>query len=698
MLKRFLLASVSAVMAFAVTVLAAPAVVAGPLETVSDVRVGPLLATKWSQLKDSIYTNYGEPCYNYYTPNNYPCGCVATAGAQIMKYHRHPVASVTPGTYPCAVSSASRSLTMQGGVYDWDRMPEILPDRGGTDEAARQAIGRLTSDLGIACYTQYGESSGAGGYTLAPALTTRFGYANAIALMVGDGGIGLKDVHTALRTNLDAGLPVMLSLVNTATGFAHSLVADGYGFEGGVAYYHLNFGWAGKDDAWYPLPSAGDPITQYDAVDSLVCNVYPDGVAGGVICSGRVLSEDGSPVVGATVSVRNAAMQPRGTCVSDENGIYALILRPGSHILVAEFGELSGRRTVSLSACVGLTIEEDLYYGAPYSLGRLGNLAGQDLKVVVGGGAGNGGLRETLTDVSSSGAVNPKGATYNGFLTDASGLVSGTYVLTVKKMGKDGRTAAAKMTVTELSTGKKTKISGTVDVQSGVCSGELSGLFVGSVSVDGALKGRGVQGVLNVAKAKNAAGLSLLAGFNKSVYGFALTDARGGVAAFTCTMGMKGKAKVAGNLADGTKVSASTTMCVGDRCCVPFVFAKKGVKMAGALWFDKSSRKLVSVSGLPSGYYLLDCGQAFPRAGNYVCSSSKGDLALTFNGKKFVAGKLVKISYKKGALKGSYTIETKNGAKTVKSKYTVVGVMIGSHGYATAYSKKLGSFPVDIGR
>ena len=42
--------------------------------------VPPLIQSKWSQ-------NNG---YNYYTPNNYPVGCVAVAMGQIMKFHEYP--------------------------------------------------------------------------------------------------------------------------------------------------------------------------------------------------------------------------------------------------------------------------------------------------------------------------------------------------------------------------------------------------------------------------------------------------------------------------------------------------------------------------------------------------------------------------------------------------------------------------------
>ena len=37
-------------------------------------RLAPLLQTKWNQAQDAYYSNMGDPCYNYYTPNNFPCG------------------------------------------------------------------------------------------------------------------------------------------------------------------------------------------------------------------------------------------------------------------------------------------------------------------------------------------------------------------------------------------------------------------------------------------------------------------------------------------------------------------------------------------------------------------------------------------------------------------------------------------------
>ena len=65
------------------------------LSSIPDVRVAPLVKTKWGQ---------GNSVWNYYTPNNYVCGCVATAAAQIMKYFEWPKTSVEPFIKSCFIT------------------------------------------------------------------------------------------------------------------------------------------------------------------------------------------------------------------------------------------------------------------------------------------------------------------------------------------------------------------------------------------------------------------------------------------------------------------------------------------------------------------------------------------------------------------------------------------------------------------
>ncbi|MCX6986186.1 MAG: Spi family protease inhibitor [Lentisphaerae bacterium] len=71
---------------------------ASPMPTIpdNDIRVDKLVQSKWSQSNVA-----GNPCYNYYTPNHYVCGCVATAMAQLMRFHGHPVSGI--GVHPFTV-------------------------------------------------------------------------------------------------------------------------------------------------------------------------------------------------------------------------------------------------------------------------------------------------------------------------------------------------------------------------------------------------------------------------------------------------------------------------------------------------------------------------------------------------------------------------------------------------------------------
>ena len=346
-------------------------------DTLSDVRVAPLLQTKWNQEQDAYYSNMGDPCYNYYTPNNFPCGCVATATAQIMRYHRFPTGYVTPGTYACRVETSKdwinewsyypiyedRNLTMQGGYYEWDKMPLVPAD--GTTLAQRQAIGKLTSDVGITCLMSYGEGgSSSGGYMAARSLPGRFGYASAVAAC---GGISAAFVRKVLVSNLDAKLPVLLGVSGGSGG--HAVVADGYGYSLSTFYAHFNIGWGGRNDAWYAPPN----IEDYNSVDSLVYNIYPNGVANGVICSGRVLSQAGSPVEGATVRVSGTAT---ANVTTDANGVYAFILAPGSY----EVSSGDASRSVTLLANVGTSVMDDGYYSLS-PVAAVNNVCDLDLTV-----------------------------------------------------------------------------------------------------------------------------------------------------------------------------------------------------------------------------------------------------------------------------------------------------------------------------
>jgi len=289
-------------------------------DPISDIRIAPLIQSRWSQ--SSVC---GATCYNYYTPNHYPCGCVATAIAQIMLYHRHPVDSIGIRGFTIEVDgveeyAATRGGDGAGGPYRWDYM---LDDPWGNcaqlTSQHRQAIGALCYDVGIAANMSY-EASGSAAYygPIAKALVSTFDYGDAQTRAVSEVGEHLWDM---INANLDARLPVALGIVNDESG--HAVIADGYGYIGTTLYHHINFGWAGSSDAWYNLPDFGN-YPSYDTIDTCTYNIYPDGA--GQIISGRVIDAAGRPVTNAIVSAQRAEVRAGGlfTTTSDEKGIYAI--------------------------------------------------------------------------------------------------------------------------------------------------------------------------------------------------------------------------------------------------------------------------------------------------------------------------------------------------------------------------------------
>ena len=203
----------------------------------SDLRVRKLLTTAWSQ----GHHLYPRVAYNYYTPTvdtdanyRFVCGCVATAGGQIMYYHQWPQSSITLlKNYTNNLYTAELGYQKPaggayepwdgvpfGGTYDWNNM-------GATSSTAnKQAIGKLLRDIGISVYMDYSTSGGASRISaLYLRFTDQFGYANAACKY----SPSEDEWKRGILASLDAKLPVAVSVPG------HAIVADGYGYQGGRA-------------------------------------------------------------------------------------------------------------------------------------------------------------------------------------------------------------------------------------------------------------------------------------------------------------------------------------------------------------------------------------------------------------------------------------------------------------------------------
>lgn len=208
--------------------------------------------------------------FNKYTPNNYVTGCVATAGAIVMKHHGYP-----------AKGTGSHSYTWNGKTwtanfehdYDWANMPAKYD---GTNDAAFDGVARLMADLGVAVEMQYNKD-GSGAYigNLVTALQKYYGYSKLSHLMAIE-DVGAEAWNGRLREEIDANRPVLYAASDPAGG-GHAFVIDGYKDES----FSVNWGWGGYCDGFYQIgalnpESAGKPTgDKYNVSQSAVFGMEP---------------------------------------------------------------------------------------------------------------------------------------------------------------------------------------------------------------------------------------------------------------------------------------------------------------------------------------------------------------------------------------------------------------------------------------
>lgn len=198
-------------------------------------RVAPLLRTQWGQ------------SYPYSKKTGYVTGCVATAMAQIMNFHRWPAQGRGQNRYTVNYDHTQREADFSQSHYDWANM---LNDYGRQPATAQQedAVALLMNDAGIAVYMQYTPSgSGSQSTAAAKALRDNFDYDAALVTKADEGNAHFAEI---IKNELRQGFPLYISGDPKGGGAGHAWVCDGFDSEG---MFHMNFGWDGQADGYYSL-------------------------------------------------------------------------------------------------------------------------------------------------------------------------------------------------------------------------------------------------------------------------------------------------------------------------------------------------------------------------------------------------------------------------------------------------------------
>ena len=239
--------------------------------------VGPLCQTLWNQ-------NYP---WNSQCPVSLPdtlgngghvfAGCVATAMGMVMKYWDWPATgngsySYIPDGFP------QQSANFGETEYHFELMPNTL-DSTSTEEEYFH-IAQLLHHIGIAVEMQYsGQGSGAYSYDVPPALRDHFRY-NCDEHITnysywGWGGYTNEQWTQMLKDGgLDEQLPLYYSGSDESGAGGHAFVCDGYDENN---YFHFNWGWSGRDNAWCPIGALNTTRYTFNVFNGFTGHIIPQG-------------------------------------------------------------------------------------------------------------------------------------------------------------------------------------------------------------------------------------------------------------------------------------------------------------------------------------------------------------------------------------------------------------------------------------
>ena len=236
--------------------------------------VEPLCTTTWHQ-----NFPYNSQCPEDPEGNggHVYAGCVATAMGQVMKFWDYPAQGegsyyYYPDGYPMQTANFGET------EYHFELMPNDL-DSLSTEEDYFY-IAQLLHHCGIAVEMMYG-ANGSGAYSgdVPPALRTYFGYScddhitNYGGGWWGPGYSNEEWIQMLKDGGLDEGIPLYYSGQDDSGAGGHAFVCDGYDEND---YFHFNWGWSGKDDAWCPIGALNTTKYAFNQMNGFTGHIIPN--------------------------------------------------------------------------------------------------------------------------------------------------------------------------------------------------------------------------------------------------------------------------------------------------------------------------------------------------------------------------------------------------------------------------------------
>ena len=235
--------------------------------------VGPLCQTLWNQ---NFPWNSQCPEDEEGHGGHVYAGCVATAMGMVMKFWEWPAQGVGSHSYhPDGYEQQTANFGQT--EYHFELMPNTLDSTSTEEEYFETA--QLLHHLGISVDMQYsGHGSGAYSDDVPSALRNYFRYNcdnhETNYSYWGWGGYTNEEWAQMLKNGgLDELLPLYYSGQDDTGAGGHAFVCDGYDEND---YFHYNWGWSGRDNAWCPIGALNTTRYAFNTFNGFTGHIVPN--------------------------------------------------------------------------------------------------------------------------------------------------------------------------------------------------------------------------------------------------------------------------------------------------------------------------------------------------------------------------------------------------------------------------------------
>ena len=230
------------------------------------------------------------PAYDQESPYNLKCpnvkeseithqaltGCVATAMAEVIRYHQWPEKGTgTIGGYSYTSDYKQTikvpSFDIDSHSYNYTLMP--FSYSGSETTAQNDAIAQLMYDCGVMVEASYNYKNGTGAFSenIVSALSEHMGY-SASAQHIYRQAYTDAEWTKLIQKEIDNGRPIIYSGVD-GDGGGHQFVCDGYDTRD---YIHINWGWSGSNNGYFTLNLRIPGLYTFSEEQTMIVGLEPD--------------------------------------------------------------------------------------------------------------------------------------------------------------------------------------------------------------------------------------------------------------------------------------------------------------------------------------------------------------------------------------------------------------------------------------